>query len=217
MNKVFAAFWYSGILPLLFCTTTIPTTTTTFENHESLSRPQSAKNAGTKAKQNRKQNREKELEKKDKKDKKKGFYGSKISGGQGAKALAEKNRLLEEEQHLQAAVERATAEARQRAFQKVIVEEAAFEARKRVERSVAERAAKALAEKNMRDLLAEREQAERNRLAEALDAEVKRWSSGKEANLRALLSTLQYVLTLILLSHKHALCVSFAFIQHSVY
>nr|GMC62654.1 auxilin-like protein 1 [Ipomoea batatas] len=54
--------------------------------------------------------------------------------------------------------------------------------------------AKALAEKNMRDLLAQREQAERNRLAEALDGEVKRWSSGKEGNLRALLSTLQYIL-----------------------
>ncbi|XP_043711569.1 auxilin-like protein 1 isoform X2 [Telopea speciosissima] len=57
-----------------------------------------------------------------------------------------------------------------------------------------ERAAKALAEKNIRDLLAQREQAERNRLAETLDAEVKRWSSGKEGNLRALLSTLQYIL-----------------------
>lgn len=31
------------------------------------------------------------------------------------------------------------------------------------------------------------------RYAETLDAEVKRWSSGKEGNLRALLSTLQYV------------------------
>ncbi|XP_050236732.1 auxilin-like protein 1 isoform X2 [Mercurialis annua] len=58
----------------------------------------------------------------------------------------------------------------------------------------AERAAKALAEKNMRDLLAQKEQAERNRLAENLDADVKRWSSGKERNLRALLSTLQYIL-----------------------
>lgn len=57
-----------------------------------------------------------------------------------------------------------------------------------------ERAAKALAEKNMRDLLAQREQTERNRLAETLDADVRRWSSGKEGNLRALLSTLQYIL-----------------------
>ncbi|XP_011015130.1 PREDICTED: auxilin-like protein 1 isoform X2 [Populus euphratica] len=61
-------------------------------------------------------------------------------------------------------------------------------------RRIAERAAKALAEKNMRDLLAQREQAERNRVAETLDADVKRWSSGKEGNLRALLSTLQYIL-----------------------
>ncbi|XVF59663.1 hypothetical protein PTKIN_Ptkin07bG0293700 [Pterospermum kingtungense] len=61
-------------------------------------------------------------------------------------------------------------------------------------RRTAERAAKALEEKNMRDLLAQREQAERNRLAETLDADVKRWSSGKEGNLRALLSTLQYIL-----------------------
>ncbi|KAF8377915.1 hypothetical protein HHK36_031303 [Tetracentron sinense] len=57
-----------------------------------------------------------------------------------------------------------------------------------------ERAAKALEDKNMRDLLAQREKAERNRLAETLDADVKRWSSGKEGNLRALLSTLQYIL-----------------------
>ncbi|KAJ4701970.1 auxilin-like protein 1 [Melia azedarach] len=59
---------------------------------------------------------------------------------------------------------------------------------------IAERAAKALAEKNMRDQLARREQAERNRLAGVLDGEVKRWSSGKTGNLRALLSTLQYIL-----------------------
>ncbi|XP_039004059.1 auxilin-like protein 1 isoform X2 [Hibiscus syriacus] len=61
-------------------------------------------------------------------------------------------------------------------------------------RRTAERAAKALEEKNMRDLIAQREQAERNRFAETLDADVKRWSSGKEGNLRALLSTLQYIL-----------------------
>ncbi|GKE61093.1 auxilin-like protein 1, partial [Tanacetum coccineum] len=52
--------------------------------------------------------------------------------------------------------------------------------------------AKALAEKEKRDLLVLREQAERSRLSENLDAEIKRWSSGKEGNLRALLSTLQY-------------------------
>ncbi|KAL6007177.1 hypothetical protein ACLOJK_032673 [Asimina triloba] len=54
--------------------------------------------------------------------------------------------------------------------------------------------AKALAEKNLRDILAQRELTEINRLAEALDAEVRRWSGGKEGNLRALLSTLQYIL-----------------------
>ncbi|KAJ8748207.1 hypothetical protein K2173_000615 [Erythroxylum novogranatense] len=57
-----------------------------------------------------------------------------------------------------------------------------------------ERAAKALAEKNERDLQAQREQAERHRIAESLDAEIRRWAAGKEGNLRALLSTLQYVL-----------------------
>ncbi|XP_027345792.1 auxilin-like protein 1 [Abrus precatorius] len=162
------------------------------------------------------------------------------------------------------AVERATAEARERAMEKVKIERAAFESRDRLERSVsdkfsvsfrndgrqgssssdmldshfqsssthskypyssiygassfserseqegesaqrcrarleryrrtAERVAKALEEKNVRDLVAQKEQAERNRLAETLDTEVKRWSSGKEGNLRALLSTLQYIL-----------------------
>uniref|UniRef100_A0A6M2EI43 J domain-containing protein n=1 Tax=Populus davidiana TaxID=266767 RepID=A0A6M2EI43_9ROSI len=57
-----------------------------------------------------------------------------------------------------------------------------------------ERAAKALAEKNHRDLQAQRDQAERHRFAETLDVEIKRWAAGKEGNLRALLSTLQYVL-----------------------
>jgi hypothetical protein len=57
-----------------------------------------------------------------------------------------------------------------------------------------ERAAKALAEKNQRDLQTQREQEERHRAAETLDFEIKRWSAGKEGNLRSLLSTLQYVL-----------------------
>ncbi|XP_017218490.1 auxilin-like protein 1 isoform X2 [Daucus carota subsp. sativus] len=74
--------------------------------------------------------------------------------------------------------------------------ESAQRCKARLERyqRTAERAAKALAEKNMRDLIAHREQIERSRLAESLDADVKRWSSGKEGNLRALLSTLQYIL-----------------------
>ncbi|KAL6614867.1 hypothetical protein ACP70R_037137 [Stipagrostis hirtigluma subsp. patula] len=78
----------------------------------------------------------------------------------------------------------------------VIEVESALRHKAKLERQqrTAERAAKALAEKNMRDMLAQREQAERNRLAEFLDPEVKRWSNGKEGNLRALLSTLQYIL-----------------------
>lgn len=74
--------------------------------------------------------------------------------------------------------------------------ESAIRSKARLERHqrTVERAAKALAEKNMRDILAQKEQAERNRLAESLDVEVRRWSSGKEGNLRALLSTLQYIL-----------------------
>ncbi|XP_028803054.1 auxilin-like protein 1 [Neltuma alba] len=59
---------------------------------------------------------------------------------------------------------------------------------------IGERVAKALAEKNARDRLVQKEQEERNRVAEALDGDVKRWSGGKEGNLRALLSTLQYIL-----------------------
>ncbi|GMP48786.1 hypothetical protein CsSME_00016024 [Camellia sinensis var. sinensis] len=57
-----------------------------------------------------------------------------------------------------------------------------------------ERAAKALAEKNQRDLQTQRDQEERHRIAESLDVEIKRWSAGKEGNIRALLSTMQYVL-----------------------
>ncbi|XP_076919615.1 uncharacterized protein LOC143580498 [Bidens hawaiensis] len=114
-----------------------------------------------------------------------------------------------------AAVERATAEARQRALEKAVSQkqmsepkvqvkeinqttnaESALRSKAKLEKDnrIMERAAKALAEKEMRDLLALREQAERNRLAENLDADIKRWSNGKEGNLRALLSTLQYIL-----------------------
>ncbi|KAM7265693.1 hypothetical protein ACFE04_003376 [Oxalis oulophora] len=98
-------------------------------------------------------------------------------------------------------LEKACAEARNplnsaSEFNKGVEGESAQRCKARLERHqrTAERAAKALAEKNMRDLIAQREQAERNRLAETLDADVKRWSSGKEGNLRALLSTLQYIL-----------------------
>ncbi|KAL7089807.1 hypothetical protein ACP275_12G000400 [Erythranthe tilingii] len=111
-----------------------------------------------------------------------------------------------------AAVERANAEARHRAAEKSMAQnglpyssslphfvsegESPQRCKARLERykRTAERAANALAEKNRRDLLAQRETEERNRVAESLDAELKRWSSGKERNLRALLSTLQYIL-----------------------
>eukprot|EP00850_Spirogloea_muscicola_P020709 SM000224S07097 [mRNA] locus=s224:160842:164203:+ [translate_table: standard] len=57
-----------------------------------------------------------------------------------------------------------------------------------------DRLAAAINEKNQRDLHQVREQAERQRAGDLLDAEIKRWAAGKEGNLRALLSTLQYVL-----------------------
>ncbi|KAL4584285.1 hypothetical protein LXL04_008881 [Taraxacum kok-saghyz] len=112
-----------------------------------------------------------------------------------------------------AAVERATSEARQRALEKAMSQkkvqtssdldvsngtnaESALRSKAKLEKHnrIMERAAKALAEKEKRDQLAQKEQAERNRLAENLDADIKRWSTGKEGNLRALLSTLQYIL-----------------------
>ncbi|XP_017255327.1 auxilin-like protein 1 [Daucus carota subsp. sativus] len=129
-----------------------------------------------------------------------------------AKPLAEKTLLDAKLRSERAAVDRATAEARARALEKALSKkptatedirksdkaciESALRSKARLEREerVMERAAKALAEKNMRDLLAQKEEAEKNRLAESLDAEIKRWSTGKEGNLRALLSTLQYIL-----------------------
>ncbi|GJV83125.1 auxilin-like protein 1, partial [Tanacetum coccineum] len=104
-----------------------------------------------------------------------------------------------------AAVERATLEARHRALEKAVSQktaadlnssESALRAKAKLEKHnrIMERAAKALAEKEKRDLLAAKEQAERNRLAENVDADIKRWSNGKEKNLRLLLSTLQYIL-----------------------
>ncbi|XP_024362219.1 uncharacterized protein [Physcomitrium patens] len=59
---------------------------------------------------------------------------------------------------------------------------------------IEERAAKALQEKNMRDQALQREQEERQRYSSTLDADVRRWSVGKEGNLRALLSTLHLML-----------------------
>ncbi|KAK7282694.1 hypothetical protein RIF29_11672 [Crotalaria pallida] len=57
-----------------------------------------------------------------------------------------------------------------------------------------ERALKAVADMNQRDLQTKMEQEERRRIAETADVQIKRWAAGKEGNMRALLSTLQYVL-----------------------
>ena len=57
-----------------------------------------------------------------------------------------------------------------------------------------ERAQQALKEKNDRDKALAMEQAERSRSAGNLDAEIRRWATGKEGNLRALLSSLHLVL-----------------------
>ena len=59
---------------------------------------------------------------------------------------------------------------------------------------MAERAAQALKEKNDRDKAQLMEQAERSRAAGNLDAEIRRWATGKEGNLRALLSSLHLML-----------------------
>ncbi|KAL3694732.1 hypothetical protein R1sor_008383 [Riccia sorocarpa] len=56
-----------------------------------------------------------------------------------------------------------------------------------------ERAKQALENIRKREAEMQREQAEKHRAADQLDAEIKRWAAGKEGNLRALLSTLQYV------------------------
>lgn len=57
-----------------------------------------------------------------------------------------------------------------------------------------ERAEQALKEKNDRDKAVAMEQAERSRSAGNLDAEIRRWATGKEGNLRALLSSLHLML-----------------------
>ncbi|XP_012078265.2 auxilin-related protein 1 [Jatropha curcas] len=57
-----------------------------------------------------------------------------------------------------------------------------------------DRVAKAVADMNQRDLQTQHEQEERRRIADNVDAHIKRWAAGKEGNMRALLSSLQYVL-----------------------
>ncbi|XP_058786923.1 auxilin-related protein 1 [Vicia villosa] len=58
-----------------------------------------------------------------------------------------------------------------------------------------ERALKAVADMNQRDLQSKREQEERRRIADTVDVQIKRWAAGKEGNMRALLSSLQNVLS----------------------
>ncbi|KAH9313897.1 hypothetical protein KI387_022524, partial [Taxus chinensis] len=53
---------------------------------------------------------------------------------------------------------------------------------------------KILVEKKQKELEIEEEETEKTKSSEKLDSEIKRWSTGKEGNIRALLSTLQYVL-----------------------
>ncbi|XP_057729534.1 auxilin-related protein 2 [Arachis stenosperma] len=57
-----------------------------------------------------------------------------------------------------------------------------------------ERSLKALADMNQRDHQTKMEQEERHRIADYTDVQIKRWAAGKEANMRALLSSLQDVL-----------------------
>ncbi|XP_021718196.1 auxilin-related protein 1-like [Chenopodium quinoa] len=52
----------------------------------------------------------------------------------------------------------------------------------------------ALEDLNQREYNAQQEKEERHRIAEAMEVEMKRWATGKEGNLRALLSSLQQVL-----------------------
>lgn len=57
-----------------------------------------------------------------------------------------------------------------------------------------DRVAQAVHDMNNRDRQTQYEQEERRRIAENLDFEIKRWATGKEGNMRALLSSLQQVL-----------------------
>ncbi|KAK9945876.1 hypothetical protein M0R45_011369 [Rubus argutus] len=58
---------------------------------------------------------------------------------------------------------------------------------------IQERALQAVADMNQRDLRTQQEQDERRRIAETMDAKINSWASGREGNMRALLSSLQCV------------------------
>ncbi|KAH0854993.1 hypothetical protein HID58_024516, partial [Brassica napus] len=55
--------------------------------------------------------------------------------------------------------------------------------------------AQAVADMNNRDHQSRIEQQQRTRISETADAEIKRWATGKEGNMRALLSSLQIIFT----------------------
>ncbi|XP_009106400.2 auxilin-related protein 2 [Brassica rapa] len=62
------------------------------------------------------------------------------------------------------------------------------------EQIIKDRMEKAIADMNNRDHQIQIEQEERSRISETLDAEIKLWATGKEGNLRALISSLHLVL-----------------------
>ncbi|CAG7904846.1 unnamed protein product [Brassica rapa] len=62
------------------------------------------------------------------------------------------------------------------------------------EQIIKDRKEKAIADMNNRDHQIQIEQEERSRISETLDAEIKLWATGKEGNLRALISSLHLVL-----------------------
>ncbi|KAL9359132.1 hypothetical protein Peur_047255 [Populus x canadensis] len=57
-----------------------------------------------------------------------------------------------------------------------------------------DRMEQAVADMNQRDRQTSHEQEERRRIADKMDVQIKHWAAGKEGNMRALLSSLQYVL-----------------------
>ncbi|XP_061969014.1 auxilin-related protein 1 isoform X1 [Populus nigra] len=57
-----------------------------------------------------------------------------------------------------------------------------------------DRIEQAVADMNQRDRQTLHEQEERRRIADKMDVQIKHWAAGKEGNMRALLSSLQYVL-----------------------
>lgn len=67
-------------------------------------------------------------------------------------------------------------------------------ARFKREQKTHDRMVKAVADFNQHEFQTQQEQEERRRIADSLDVEIKRWVAGKEGNMRALLSSLQYVL-----------------------